>query len=210
MIETVSSFEISKIDYEIHHVVGCSLIDIARDTLSNMFMNTDCTHILFIDSDISWDTKAIKLLLDNKHLDIVGGIYPKKKIDNYPIYSSDQIGTVDSSIFCPLEEFNDRSSPVKVKHLPAGFMLISKNVFELMSQDKSKEYYTKDGTKLVSFFSCELVDNDIDWPKNVKGKLHYGEDANFCRKARMLGFSCYAIPAIGLSHTGDINYKFKI
>ena len=57
-----------------------SLITRARNYLVDEFLNrSDCTHLLFIDSDIHFDPKdVIAMLALNK--DVIGGPYPKKAI----------------------------------------------------------------------------------------------------------------------------------
>ena len=54
-----------------------SLITRARNKSLNKFMNTDCSHLLFIDSDIEFQPEAVMdLLLFDK--DVSCCVYPKK------------------------------------------------------------------------------------------------------------------------------------
>ena len=57
-----------------------SLITRARNYLVDEFLHrSDCTHLLFLDSDISFDPRdVIALLALDK--DVIGGPYPKKAI----------------------------------------------------------------------------------------------------------------------------------
>lgn len=201
MIETVSGFEMSNIPYHIDHVIGCSLIEDGRNTLVHRFMKSDCTHLLFIDSDISWNLDSIRLLLKNSHLGIVGGVYPKKEIKSFPIESKDSIGNLDTSMYSSKEPIIDRNLPIEVDHLPAGFMMISKTVFANFQKHFPDRRYNENGENKFLYFSCELVKEE---------QKHYGEDTNFCRMAKMIGFKCHTIPAIELSHVGNIHYKVAI
>lgn len=198
MIETVIGLEISGIDYQIEHVIGCSLVEDARNELVHRFLETDCTHLLFIDSDMSWDVGGIKKLLQNSHLDIVGGIYSKKKIADYPIYSDSDTGTLDTHMFYNDTPIIDRNLPICVNYLSTGFTMISKNVFiEFLRKFPDRKYKVQD-KEMFLFFSCELVKEEM---------THYGEDVNFCRLAKIIGFKCFAIPSIELAHIGDFSYK---
>jgi hypothetical protein len=49
------------IDWQIQFY-SCSFISRSRNVLAQMFLNTDCTHLLFIDADISLDNPSRRLL----------------------------------------------------------------------------------------------------------------------------------------------------
>ena len=60
-------------------VSNASLIPQARNQLTRDFMQTDYSHMLFVDSDIEFDPEhVIAMLRSGKR--IVGGTYPQKKI----------------------------------------------------------------------------------------------------------------------------------
>src|ERR1700761_4738437 len=62
-----------------------SLITRARNYCCATFMNSDCTHLMFIDSDIGFTARDVLYLLgvtkaEDSPYDIIGGPYPKKTI----------------------------------------------------------------------------------------------------------------------------------
>ena len=58
-----------------------SLITRARDSLANGFLDTkECTHLMFIDSDIGFNPQDI-IPMVQADKDIVVGLYPKKEIN---------------------------------------------------------------------------------------------------------------------------------
>ena len=57
-----------------------SLITRARNALTNGFLKSGCTHLLFIDSDIKFRATDIMAMLEADK-DIICGIYPKKEIN---------------------------------------------------------------------------------------------------------------------------------
>ncbi len=64
-----------------------SLINRARNDLTKLFLESDSTHLLFIDADIYFNAKdVIRLVKEDR--DIIGGLYPLKKIDWIKIRSS--------------------------------------------------------------------------------------------------------------------------
>lgn len=57
-----------------------SLITRARNTLVQLFMDGDYTHLLFIDADLAFNPESVLRMVDfNK--DVVTGVYPRKTID---------------------------------------------------------------------------------------------------------------------------------
>ena len=80
LIATKELLQSKGIEVKIEFLGYESLIPRGRNTLIAKFMALeDFTHILFIDADIVWNPMDVyKLMLHNK--DIIGGIYPQKKI----------------------------------------------------------------------------------------------------------------------------------
>jgi hypothetical protein len=57
-----------------------SLVTRARNYLVDEFLRSDCTHLLFIDSDVHYNPQDVvaMMALDK---DVIGGPYPKKAIN---------------------------------------------------------------------------------------------------------------------------------
>ena len=55
-----------------------SLVSVARNQLAADFLESDCTHLLFIDSDIGFKAEHVAQLLA-RDCDLIGGLYPYKK-----------------------------------------------------------------------------------------------------------------------------------
>lgn len=90
---------------------GMHWIDIARDVLAHIFLHTDCTHMLQIDSDLGWSPDAPRRMIA-KNLPIIGGVYPYRS---------------DANMFVATGN-----------GLPGGFLMVRRDVVERMSAGLTK------------------------------------------------------------------------
>ena len=69
-----------KIELQFATIGNESLITRARNTIVQLFMDGDYTHLMFIDADLAFNPEAvIKMIEFDK--DVVTGVYPRKTID---------------------------------------------------------------------------------------------------------------------------------
>ena len=80
ILETVKIFNYFEIQFKVEFCRNDSLVSRARNNLVARAMTNDkMTHIMFIDTDITWNPyDLIKLIMSNELL--IGGIYPLKNI----------------------------------------------------------------------------------------------------------------------------------
>lgn len=198
-----------------------SLITRARNYIADEFLRSDCTHLLFIDSDISFSPEDVILLLhysvteDDK--DIICGPYPKKNISWEKIKKAvdDGHGDVNPN---NLERFSGDfvlnqivsgqfrlDKPIEVKEAGTGFMLIKRKVFEDFSAAYPElQYYPNhkrnkefSGDRKITGFFMDPIDEET----------HLSEDYFFCRWARKIGKKVWLCPWMKLDHIGT--YKFR-
>ena len=107
------------INYSIDTMVNESLITRGRNNLVAKFIfNQQATHLMFIDVDLGFDAESIlRLLVANQ--DVVGGVYPMKRI---PIRYV--INTVPNPVV--------QGDLVEVSTLGTGFMCVKRGVIEAM------------------------------------------------------------------------------
>ena len=67
----------NKIELQFGTIGNESLITRARNTLVQLFMDGDYTHLLFIDADLAFNPDSVMRMLDYDK-DVVTGIYPRK------------------------------------------------------------------------------------------------------------------------------------
>lgn len=186
-----------KVSCKIAVVAGDSLVPRARNTLTMEFLKQqDCTHLLFIDSDLIFSGDQIERLLSHD-VDIVGGFYPKKQQGNPEL--------VFNTLTPPAPMDSRRLTPVK--YIGTGFMCVKRCVFEKMIEELGDEIIFKvDGQENKFGFDF--------WPVGVykypDGTRRYlSEDWYFCQRAIDLGFTVYGDNGVLLKHSGSAVYPLK-
>lgn len=166
--------------------VGCTVacmgngafIDIARNNFVRMFLETDCTHLFFIDADLKWEPRAFIGLLAGcvDERPVVAGMYRRRQDpEEYPVkYVEADEGGLQVV----------QGGWVECERVPTGFLCIQRNIIEEMAKDakmwkqhKSPDipalFYTQvleDGRYMGEDFSwcddyCERYDTHIHvWP----------------------------------------------
>lgn len=189
-----------------------ALITRARNSLVDKFLSTDFTHILFIDGDISFEVDDVFSMLD-ANLDVIGGIYSKKRIDwgliknavtnNVPVeHLQYYTGHLNFNRFKEVTEFK-LNKPLEVLHVPTGFMLIKREVFQKLDDitPSCKEYDLKGNyIKTIKVYFDTSISND-------EYTVYNSEDWHFCNQWRSIGGKVYVAPWVILPHFGT--YKFQ-
>ena len=133
-----------------------SLITRARNYLVDEFLNrSDCTHMLFIDSDIHFDPKDVIALLALDR-DVIGGPYPKKAIKWRSVRKAMEknpdidVGVLEKVtgdyVFNPVKGTAQFSvtEPLEVLEIGTGYMMIKRGVFPVMEKAYPQLRYRPD------------------------------------------------------------------
>lgn len=184
-----------------------ALVPNARNVLTHQFLESQATHLMWIDADIGFNAMdIITMLIADK--DIVCGIYPRREIDWAGVSQAVEAGV-------PPEELSNYAGSFAIKPLDSsvegqetdadglfeiegggtGFMLIKRCVFDALSEDVSDYVsdYLPDRRMIKEFYSTTIEPGS--------GRL-IAEDYHFCRQARNHGFKVYAAPWVHLKHAG--------
>jgi len=198
-----------------------SLVTQGRNLCVANFLNKkEYTHMLFIDSDISFDPSCvIKLLQCDK--DVVSIPYPMKTINWKKVHGRVQdnkdINMEDlskSGFTYPIKvedqtNINVSKGLMEVTHAPTGFMLIKKEAILKMvekyphlkiKQPTIMNGEEKDTENLWNFFDT--------WFDQATNK-YYGEDFAFCQKWRDIGGKCYCYVNDFITHVGEYSFEGK-
>lgn len=201
------------IPFSIQTMYNESLIPRGRNTLADMFLQGEWTHLMFIDADIEFRADDIALML-HYDKDIIGGAYPLKGIHweyvikavkNNPDITPEEVSKCAmkySAHFLNDVETVDLREPCEVKELATGFMLIKREVFEKMKD--VVDSYTPDKSNLGSYGPSDKVYDFF--PSGVFEGRYESEDYSFCRIWRQLGGKVWLCPWIKLNHGGFYNF----
>ena len=165
-------------------------VDDGRNEILRSFMQTNCTDLLFIDSDVGWEPENIVKILRYDR-DVVAGVYPKKTPDGvaeeYPVKME------------PGKEIwaEEGDGLVEVVGAPTGFMRIRRNVVERLTN----------ANKHRQFFGQHCKDGDtpytIIFERTLEAGHRYSGDYAFCNMWRGMGGKIYVDPEMRFVHEGN-------
>lgn len=198
-----------------------SLITRGRNRMVHDFLKMDAdsaTHLMFIDSDISFEPiEILKLLRHDKPL--IAGLYPmksiswdlvKKMIIKNPEITPDEIKTVASpyAVNLFLGEGNTlvmKDGLLKVKHAATGFFMIERGVLLQMIREYPHTAYRNDvmgdsnfGATIHALFDCIIDPQEHNY---------LSEDWTFCKRYTDIGGEIWVDPSVKLQHSG--HYVFE-
>ncbi len=203
-----------------------SLITRARNYLVDEFIHrSECTHMLFIDSDINFNPQdVIALLALDK--DVAGGPYPKKAIKwksikramekdpNIDVNVLDKL--TGDYVFNPVKgtaQFSV-SEPLEVLEIGTGFMMIRRDVFAKMEAEYPEIRYKPDHVGQAHFDGSRYIhaffDTVIDTKNSITGggsDRYLSEDYMFCQMWRKMGGSIWLCPWMRTSHIGTYHFQ---
>jgi FkbM family methyltransferase len=177
--------------------IGDSLVSRARNAQVAKFLKSDCTDMLFIDSDLIFTPDHVKRILGHDE-PLVGGFYVKKKEGN-PEFVVNTFEKLDPPRADGLQ---------KVKYVGTGFMKISRIVFEKMIEKYKDE---------IAYHPDEQPPDAVEYDffsvgryKFPDGTTRYlSEDWFFCQRWLDLGGEVWADAAICCKHVGPACYPLK-
>lgn len=171
-----------------HMIPGDSMVHRARNHTVGAFMESPCTHLMFIDGDMSWNPSDVLRLLSHEK-DLVSGLGVRKQ---------------DPISFCgvlpPVLECCQATGCVEAHHAGTGFMLISRECIErVIAAYPETKYKHADGKVYYCLFE-PVIRNEQLW----------SEDYEFCDRFRRIGGKVWVDPSIELSHYGNKAWTAKL
>jgi len=143
-----------------------AFIDLARNNFVKMFLETDATHLFFIDADLSWEARAFVGLLQTDY-DVCCGVYPRRQKDpSYPVHwvphTEGGLSVVNGGW-------------IKCDRVPTGFLCIRRSVIEKMVEKAPKiktQYGDNNWQEIPRLFYTyindegKFVGEDFAWTKD--------------------------------------------
>lgn len=160
-----------------------AFIDIARNTLVRLFLETDCTHLFFIDADLKWEARAVIGLL-TAGLPICAGAYPKRQDpEEYPVRPKPT----------PEGNFWVENGWVMCDRVATGFLCIERKVIEEMVKDAPIIRSPREPDTAQLFYTYRGEDG-----------MFVGEDFAFCIDyEKKYGKPIPVWPDFDFTHGGD-------
>lgn len=197
-----------------------SLITRARNYCVDEFLRSDCTHLMFIDSDIGFSGESVLTLLalasDDSPYDVICGPYPKKCISWEKVIQAVNAGVADHDanildrfvgdyVFNPAEGTTEIKidQPVEVLESGTGFMMIQRRVFEKYQTAYPERWYKPDHVRTEHFDGSREIMAYFDTIIDPKTKRYLSEDYDFCQNVRNMGSKVWLCPWIELQHVGS-------
>jgi len=189
-----------KIDFRITTLRNESLVTRARNILVAMFLESQCSHLMFIDADIEFDSESIlRMLAMDK--DIIAGAYPKKTL---PIDYAINFKFKDAE----RRQVNVDRGAIEVLDASTGFFMIKRSVFDKMIVNYPELHYKNDSSIDPKFnkHCYAFFDTWLD-PKDNR---YLSEDYTFCRRWQKIGGSIWLDPNTKLNHVGSFTFSGDI
>jgi hypothetical protein len=174
-----AAYHCAQADIELypHFIHGGIFIDHVRSLIVRRFLETDCTHLFFIDADLGFESDALAGLV-LADLPVTAGIYPKRT-DGHKF---------NAKVHEPQEVKNGW---LRMDRVATGFLCIQRKVLEEMSRKAPVITLGNDGeVPMVFHFDYE-------------GDRFVGEDYAFCDDYnKQFSEPIWAYPDINFDHDG--------
>ena len=208
------------VDIKFSFLFNESLITRARNYLTDEFLRSDCTHMLFIDSDIHFNPQDV-LALMALDKDVIGGPYPKKSVnwgniafaarkhtEMDPRELEQLVGEYVFNVVKGTQQFSV-TEPLQVLEIGTGFMMIKRNVFEKLQTSYPQLRYKPDhigqahfdGSRYIHAYFDTIIDT-VDSATGGGSDRYLSEDYMFCQLWRKIGGEIYLCPWMKTQHIG--------
>jgi hypothetical protein len=196
-----------------------SLVTQGRNLCVSNFLEdaNNYTHLLFIDSDIDFNSESVFTML-KKDKDIIAIPYPMKDINWDRIISkwkvsppTDAFKLSTTGYTFPIrledsEHIKIDDGVMEVSHAPTGCMLIKRSTIL-----KMMEHYPDLKINQPTIINGKEIEkphfyNLFDTLHDPVTKKFFGEDFGFCQRWTDMGGKCYVYVMDYISHIGDYVY----
>lgn len=194
MIETICTLQAHGIATSPQYVCD-SLVTRARNILAARFLASDCTHFLFLDSDLAWKPEAVIRLLSAMRkcpdIECACALYRLKcEPVDFPLNFIEPFVEHDAVPF------------IEATHVPTGFLMLKRSAFERFIATYPHRRVMFDphvpGPQ-YAFFDC-LIENEE----------YISEDFGFSRLFRRAGGRIWVDPEPTLKHIGPHEFVGRL
>lgn len=188
------------------------LIVMARNYFASVMLESDYTHLLFVDADVDFSSRVVTRMLAFDQ-PIVAAAYPHRALDVRSFHAAARKWdnpnvAMAAALTFPIELEEprvDRGDFHRALLAPTGLMLIKREVFVRLREaypelncDARDSTYEEQGLKRV--FQCfEPLPNEHG--------VRMGEDVSFCRRWRDIGGELWITFDESIGHTGPYTFR---
>jgi len=170
----------------IYDEAGGTEIDQARNQIVDNFLSSNCSDLVFVDSDVGWQAGALLKLLDQP-VDCVAGVYRKRsEPEAYPIRWLKDRKELRA---------DPKTGLLEVEAVPGGFVRFTRNMLERMVAhygDDLMQYTANAKTGQWTALFTPL------WRNHGR----FSEDISICLRWRDIGGKVWVDPEIEMVHCG--------
>lgn len=189
LVHSINALNMMGVQWDYIVEEGHSWVDRAKNELVHRFLQTDFTHILIIDSDLSWNVEGFVRIMKAAMMgaEVVGGAYPNK--NNWTSFG----GTPIMQHGKPVSREVGGLKLYEMWGIPGGFIMYSRKAFERTRPLLNSYYDQVLEEQLVEYFSILVNKEDSKEPNFIK---------------RMQGIFNQAVVDFGSMHGTRMNEMF--
>ena len=208
------------IESKLFFIFNESLVQRARNYLTDEFVRSGMDYMIFIDSDIHFEAQDVLVMMHfattRDDMDVVCGPYPKKAISWEKIKVAVDKGYADQNpnnleefvgdfVFNPADGVTQFrvDEPVEVKESGTGCMLITRTALEKYDAAFPKQSYKPDHVRTENFDGKREIMAYFDCVICPDTKRYLSEDYMFCQWMRKAGGKVWLLPWLRLKHAGS-------
>lgn len=218
----------NNIEYEHFFLGNESLITRARNYCVDSFLRSSCTHLVFVDADISFNPLDLLFMIyfvdgldvKDSQYHVMSGAYPKKGIswekikkavdsglaDENPNILEKYVGDYAFNLMPGVKSFNALEI-IQIRHAATGFLCVHRSVFEKYIEKYPDKAYTPDHTRMEHFDGSRKIHCFFDTEIDDETDRYLSEDYMFSKYVNKMGVKTWLCPWFKLDHTGT--YVFK-
>jgi hypothetical protein len=208
------------IEAKLFFIFNESLVQRARNYLTDEFVRSGYDHMIFIDSDIHFEPQDVLVMMHfaatRDDMDVVCGPYPKKAISWEKIKVAVDKGYADKNpnqleefvgdfVFNPADGVTQFriDEPIEVKESGTGFMLITREALQKYDKAFPGQSYKPDHVRTANFDGSREIMAYFDCVICPDTKRYLSEDYMFCQWMRKAGGKVWLLPWLRLKHAGS-------
>lgn len=200
-----------------------AVIDRARNVLAAAFLQSDATHMVFIDGDIGFEPEALIDLVTrmqgDDRLAVVGAPCPKRRINWSLVAQAAAKGLGQGTpadlakyagVFA-LDPLDPQASflvdePLELTRVGTGLMVIRRDVIEGLCARHAELRYAADALDRESGLASDTLTALFQPMIDPESGHLLSDDYAFCRRVRDAGYRIWLAPWMRTTHTGPARF----